>query len=120
MLHLKSAEGAKCPDVHLKLEDAFLRIIDLGVGEIMLTSINNESEFKGYDVGVLNEIKHKSQIPIIINGGASTLKDMKNVVDKGAQAVAAGSLFSLKPPHRAVLISYPSYNKIEKIFHNEL
>jgi cyclase len=107
-------------ETQITLEDAFTSMVDLGVGEIMVTSIINEGEYKGYDLEILNELKHKSQIPIIINGGASMLEDMKEAVDKGAQAVAAGSLFSLRPPHRAVLISYPSFNKIEKIFHDEL
>lgn len=100
----------------LKLSDAFIRLVDLDVGEIMVTSINHEGEYKGYDLEVLDEIKNKSQIPIIINGGASSLDNMKGAVDRGAQAVAAGSFFCLRPPHRAVLISYPSFSLIKKTF----
>ena len=49
----------------------------------------------------------------------SSLADIKSVVDSGANAVAVGSFFIYYGPHRAVLITYPPYHKLEKLFYNK-
>jgi cyclase len=79
-------------------------IIKLGVGELLITYIENEGTFKGYELEILSKIN--SNIPIIINGGASDLADLIEAKKNGADALAAGSLFCLQKPHLAVLITY--------------
>lgn len=105
-------------DSNLLIEEIFSMYINMGVGEIMITSIDNDGCFCGYDLDVIKILSEKSEIPLIINGGASSLNDMKLAVNLGAQAVAAGSLFTLRLPYRAVLISYPSESLINKVFKN--
>jgi cyclase len=79
-----------------------------GAGEILLTSVDKEGTGTGYDLRLLDEIASAVDIPVIVNGGAGNLQDLKAGFDAGASAVAAGSLFVFEGPHRAVLISYPS------------
>jgi cyclase len=54
-------------------------------------------------------------VPLIACGGVGSLADIKAAVDAGASAVAAGAFFVFHGPHRAVLITYPSYNDLKNL-----
>lgn len=86
-----------------------------GAGEILLNSIDNDGLMQGYDIELIQKVSSAVNIPVIACGGAATLNDfVKAVNDGGASAVAAGSMFVFQGKHRAVLISYPSYEELEK------
>lgn len=90
---------------------------DLGAGEIILNSIDNDGVMKGYDIKMLDQVARNLKIPITILGGAGSISDLKEVIDKhGIIGLAAGSLFIFKGPYKAVLINYPSNEDKEKIF----
>lgn len=84
-----------------------------GAGEILLTSINNEGTYSGYDLASIKSICETISIPIIANGGASCVSDMKDAILSGASAVAAGNMFIFRRPHNAVLINYLDKSEIE-------
>lgn len=86
---------------------------DRGAGEILLTSINNEGTYVGYDLSSIKTICDSISIPIIANGGAGSVSDMKEAILNGASAVAAGNMFIYRRPHNAVLVSYLSKDDIE-------
>lgn len=65
----------------------------LGVGEFLLTSIDLDGTMKGYDLELLDIIREKVNIPIIISGGCGSYNDMLNSLNSGADAVAASSIF---------------------------
>jgi len=89
---------------------------DFGAGEIFLNSIEREGMYKGYDISTIKQVTSGIDVPLIASGGASSLKDFKLAIKEGgASAVAAGSYFIFHGIHRAVLITYPSYNELEKI-----
>ena len=91
-------------------------IESLGTGEIILTSINREGTYKGYDLELLGEISTEVKIPVVASGGASEIADFANVItNTNVHAVTAGSLFIFYGPLKAVLINYPSYQSFEKI-----
>jgi cyclase len=94
------------------------QVAELGAGEIMLTSIDRDGTFGGYDLDLLKQITQAVDIPVIACGGAAEVKDFQQAVAiGGASAVAAGSMFVFQRPHRAVLISYPSQQELkEKLF----
>ncbi len=94
------------------------QVAELGAGEIMLTSIDRDGTFGGYDLELLKQITQAVDIPVIACGGAAEVKDFQQAVSiGGASAVAAGSMFVFQRPHRAVLISYPSQQELkEKLF----
>ena len=95
-----------------------MQVAELGAGEIMLTSIDRDGTFGGYDLDLLKQVTQAVNIPVIACGGAAELSDFQQAVAiGGASAVAAGSMFVYQRPHRAVLISYPAQQELkEKLF----
>jgi len=70
------------------------RVVELGAGEIMLTSINQEGTGKGYDVDLISAIARRAAVPVIAVGGAKNTEDLVKAVKEGhADAVAAASIF---------------------------
>ena len=70
------------------------KVEDLGAGEILLTSIDNDGTLQGYDYKLLEEISTNTNIPIIASGGAGDPKHMvKAIKECGVSAVAAASIF---------------------------
>ena len=89
----------------------------LGAGELILTSIDKEGTFSGYDTYLIEKISELVSIPIVANGGASNINDFAKAINCGASAVAAGSVFVYKSENRGVLINYPSQKELkEKLF----
>lgn len=86
----------------------------LGVGEVVLNSIDNDGMMNGYDFKLIDLVRDAISVPITVVGGASTLDDIKKVIEKyKVIGVAAGSLFVFKGKYRAVLVNYP--NNEEKV-----
>lgn len=93
------------------------QIADLGAGELLINSIDADGTMKGYDISLVKQITTNVSIPVIACGGAGSLEHFRQVViDAGAAAAAAGSFFVFQGIHRAVLISYPSYQQLETLF----
>ena len=95
------------------------KLEELGSGEIVVNSIDNDGVMNGYDVELLKNIKQNSKIPIIALGGAGKLEHIKEVFDIAkVDAVACGSMFVYQGVLKGVLISYPPYEKIQKLLGN--
>jgi len=92
----------------LSPSEAAARAQQLGAGEVLVSSIDRESTFEGYDTRLISSVAEAVSVPVIALGGASAFADFAPALDAGASAVAAGSMFVLNGKHRAVLISYPS------------
>jgi cyclase len=85
----------------------------LGVGEIVINSIDQDGLMKGYDLDLIEKIREVISIPMTVLGGAGTLADIGQLIKKfGIIGAAAGSLFVFKGVYKAVLISYPT--RVEK------
>lgn len=91
------------------------RAAELGAGEIMLTSIDREGGYQGYDLELVRAVSSAVPVPVIAHGGAGDLVHLRQAVDAGASAVAAGSLFIYKGPHRAVLVNYPKQARLREL-----
>ena len=89
--------------------------VSAGAGEIFLNSVDRDGHYCGYDVALISRITAAVNVPVIACGGASSLDDMRAVIDAGASAASAGSIFVFYGPHRAVLINYPDYSSIRQI-----
>lgn len=93
------------------------QVQDMGAGEIFLTSIDRDGTMQGYDLQLTRNVADAVQIPVIANGGASSISDFQAAVNEGhASAVAAGSFFVFTGKHRAVLITYPPRESLRKVF----
>ena len=71
--------------------------VDLGAGEILLTSMNNDGTKQGFALDITKELSSKLPVPIIASGGAGTMEHFEDVFDKaGADAALAASIFHFK------------------------
>ena len=69
-------------------------IEDRGAGEILITSIERDGTFQGYDLALIEAVVHAVKIPVIASGGAGNYQHMVDAVKQaGASAVAAASIF---------------------------
>ncbi|WP_396186803.1 AglZ/HisF2 family acetamidino modification protein [Flavobacterium sp.] len=85
----------------------------LGVGEIVINSIDQDGQMKGYDLDLIGKIREVITIPMTVLGGAGTLSDIGLLIKKfGIIGASAGSLFVFKGIYKAVLINYPT--RVEK------
>lgn len=92
--------------------EAAIRAQEYGAGEIILSSIDRESTFSGYDTKLITSVAEAVSVPVIALGGASGISDLREALEAGASAVAAGSMFVLNGKHRAVLITYPTPSEV--------
>lgn len=70
------------------------KVVDLGAGEILLTSVDREGTGKGYDIDLVRMVAREVPIPVIACGGAGQADHVVDVVGDGsADAVCAASLF---------------------------
>ncbi len=85
----------------------------VGVGEIMITSMDRDGTWRGYDMEITKKITEAVTIPVIVNGGAGTIDDFSDAVEIcGVSAVAAGSLFVYQKKNMGVLINYPTRKEL--------
>jgi imidazole glycerol-phosphate synthase subunit HisF len=96
------------------LREAALRAEDLGVGEILVNSVERDGTMRGYDVEALREVADAVKVPVIACGGAGSLDHFREAIQAGrASAVAAGSFFVFWGRRRAVLITYPTRENLQ-------
>ncbi|HMH50529.1 MAG TPA: imidazole glycerol phosphate synthase cyclase subunit [Candidatus Acidoferrum sp.] len=66
----------------------------LGAGEVLLTSIDRDGTFLGYDIECTRQVSKAVSLPVIASGGAGNYQHMVEVVKQGgASAVAASAMF---------------------------
>jgi cyclase len=70
---------------------------------------------EGFDLPLIEEVSKHLSIPVIACGGAGNLSHLKQAIEAGASAVAAGSMFVFQGKHRAVLISYPTQAELKTL-----
>jgi cyclase len=88
---------------------------EYGCGEIMLTSIDREGTWKGFDVELTKQVTEKVNIPVIASGGAGNIDDIVDVVNNGcASAVALGSMVVYQAKDMGVLINFPDRDSLSK------
>jgi len=89
---------------------------ELGIGEIVINSVDNDGVMKGYDFSIIDKVKEIATVPMTVLGGAGSINDIGEVIKKhGIIGVAAGSLFVFKGKYKAVLISYPKHDEKEQL-----
>lgn len=98
--------------------DEWVRIASaVGVGEVMVTSIDREGSRTGYDLDLVRDVAEQIGVPVIAHGGAGTRDDLVAPIEhSGASAVAAGSQFVMQAGRDSVLINYPSRSQIDRLF----
>ncbi len=69
------------------------RAVDLGAGELLVTSVDRDGTTGGYDVELIAELNARVPVPIIASGGAGGPRDMMAAFAAGADAALAASIF---------------------------
>ena len=68
--------------------------VELGAGEILLTSMDADGQLEGYDLALTRAISQSVSVPVIASGGAGNLDHLFQAFDEGqADAVLAASIF---------------------------
>jgi len=69
------------------------RAVELGAGEVLLTSIDADGSRSGYDLELIASVSRAVGVPVIASGGAGSPEDMAIALRAGASAVLAASIF---------------------------
>lgn len=115
----KSRVYSHVKKVTLDIEPAAyaVQLQQLGVGEIFLNNVDRDGVMNGYDLDLIAKVTHAVDVPVIACGGAGAIEDIDKVINQAnAAAAAAGSYFVFHGKHKAVLITYPEYETLNKIF----
>ena len=109
----KCSTGLSPVDLAISVEAA-------GAGEILINSIDCDGMMGGYDLELIDLIYNNTNVPLTVLGGAGTLEDIKNLIQRyRVIGVAAGSFFIFKGKFRAVLINYLTPEEKEELFKQE-
>lgn len=89
------------------------RAIDFGVGEILITSIDNDGTKSGYELNLINAITSFSPIPVIAHGGAGSKESVKELItNTSIDAISASSVFHYEDFSVGELKNYLTAKKI--------
>ena len=92
------------------------QVEDLGAGEILLTSMDREGTWSGFDYDTVKKVADAVSIPVIAHGGAGKIDDIKKVVkESNASAVALGSMVVFQKEGMGVLVNFPEPSELEGI-----
>jgi len=70
------------------------RVVELGAGEILLTSMDADGTRDGYDIALLQAVVNVVSVPVIASGGVGTPEHLREALNEGkAQAALAASIF---------------------------
>ena len=91
------------------------RLEKLGVGELLITSMDNDGTWKGFDLDILKKITDEVNVPVIANGGAGNIAHIEEAVFKAkVSAVALGSMVVYQQKGLGVLVNFPDKTELSK------
>ena len=100
--------------------DFIKKIQELGAGEIVINSIDDDGMMHGYNFKLIEKLIGDIKIPLTVLGGAENLNDIRDAINKfGTIGISAGSLFVFKGKYKAVLINYPTRDEKDKLINHE-
>lgn len=89
------------------------KAISLGVGEIVITSIDNDGTKRGYESELIKSITSISPVPVIVHGGAGSLESFKDIFSKyRPDGLAVASVFHYKDLSIGEVKKYLNKNKM--------
>lgn len=80
----------------------------LGVGELLLYSVDRDGTWKGFDLPTISTVASAVSVPLIACGGAGNVTHLKQVLEEtAANAAALGSMAVYQKEGMGVLINFP-------------
>lgn len=113
LAHCVTQSGRK--DMGRKPLELCRELQDLGIGEIILQSVDLDGARSGYDLELISEVSRGLSVPVIALGGAGEAQHLAKGLHAGASAAASGSAFVFIGKLRAVLVSYPSPEQMDML-----
>lgn len=87
-----------------------------GAGELIITSIDREGTWSGFDTNLIKSVSAVVNVPVIAHGGAGNIQHIKEVVKDGsASAVALGSMVVYQQKDMGVLINFPDKMSLDSV-----
>ena len=78
----------------------------LGAGEILITSIDREGTWSGFDLELIAAISSSVHVPVVAHGGGGCKQDIQDAIEiGGASAVGVGSMVVYHKKNNGVLIN---------------
>jgi imidazole glycerol-phosphate synthase subunit HisF len=103
-------------NINILLEDFLVKLNKYDFGELIISSIDLEGTYLGYDYKLYDFLSKKIYFPLIGDGGAGSLDDIQKLFEKtNLRACSVGSLFIFFGKNKAVLPNYPSSEIKDKI-----
>ncbi len=94
---------------------------DVGVGEVLVTSIDREGTRVGLDLHLTKHVVDALDVPVIAHGGSGSRAQLAEAIQvAGAEAVAAGSQFVMQGSRESILINYPTPAALAELFGREV
>jgi cyclase len=78
--------------LEISFAEYFKNILKKEIGEIKITFVNLEGSRKGIDIDFAKKLLSISDVPIIFEGGLSSLIDIEKTISAGIEAIALGSM----------------------------
>jgi imidazole glycerol-phosphate synthase subunit HisF len=69
------------------------RVVELGAGELLVTSMDTDGVQNGYDLELTRRLVERVSVPVIASGGAGTPQHLADALETGAEAALAASIF---------------------------
>lgn len=86
---------------------------EIGVGELMIQSMDKDGTWEGYDFEVTEQLLNSVDVPVIACGGCGSVEDLKKVLyQTNANAAAIGSMAVYSKKGMGVLINFPNRESV--------
>lgn len=93
-----------------------MEVEQLGAGEILLTCINREGSWSGFDHDTVKRVSGHTRIPLVALGGGCEIVDIGRAVrESGASAVGLGNMVVYQAKGMGVLINFPDKDKLKAV-----
>jgi cyclase len=97
------------------------KAVKLGVGEILLTSVDQEGTRKGFDVELTRRVSERVSVPVIASGGLGNLHHLLEIVNSGhADAVAVADALHYRRLTIGEIKQYASENRLDMSQRNSI
>ena len=93
----------------------------MGVGEILLTSVDREGTWSGLDLEITALVSNSVKVPVIAHGGAGSIEHLISAIKHGkASAIAIGSMVVYQKNGFGILVNFPDKTQLEMLQSKEI
>lgn len=88
------------------------RVVDLGAGEIVITSVDREGTGEGFDIPLVRSVVDSVNVPVVAHGGAGSVEDIKELIQTTqVNGIAVASIFHYQTVQQMDTVNDPKKNE---------